>query len=57
MNNAIRDLSSWTGQEEYDQISLGIEHACAIDLGSQINCWHFGADLGSAVVPLGLFAA
>ena len=57
INDAQRSLSPWTGQEEYNQISLGIEHACAIDIDKQVSCWHFGTDLGSAVVPLGLFAA
>ena len=51
------DHSSLTEYEQFDQISLGKEHACAINMESELNCWHSGPDVGGHVVPLGLFVA
>lgn len=38
----------------YDQITLGKDHVCAVDMDSQLSCWFTGANLGGHDVPLGL---
>ena len=38
---------------EYDQITLGKDHVCAVDMESELHCWHAGANLGGQDVPLG----
>jgi len=37
----------------YRQISLGKDHACAVDADKRLHCWQNGADLGGHNVPVG----
>mmetsp|Transcript_20551 Transcript_20551/g.25196 ORF Transcript_20551/g.25196 Transcript_20551/m.25196 type:complete len:307 (-) Transcript_20551:297-1217(-) len=37
----------------YDELSLGQDHMCVVDVDSELHCWYLGADLGGHVVPLG----
>lgn len=41
----------------YQQITLGMDHACAIDKDRKIHCWNSGPDLGAHIVPLGFVVA
>ena len=41
----------------YHHISVGMDHACAIDQDRNVQCWHSGPDLGAQIVPLGFIAA
>ena len=44
--------------KDYDQISMGQDHLCAIDMDSQLRCWRWvGADMGGHKVPLGFLVA
>ena len=41
---------------QYSRISLGKDHACAIDLEDKVNCWGSTAKRGAHIVPLGFYA-
>ena len=45
-------IEHWNSTE-YDQITLGRDHVCAVDMESQLHCWMSGADMGGHEVPLG----
>ena len=38
---------------QYKHISLGKDHACAVDVDRRLHCWQNGADLGAHEVPVG----
>ncbi|GMH51999.1 hypothetical protein TL16_g05285 [Triparma laevis f. inornata] len=41
----------------YDQISLGVDHACGVTADGELHCWKKGADFGAHHVPLGFAVA
>jgi hypothetical protein len=42
---------------EYEEISLGVDHACGINVDLNVQCWHRGPNLGAQEVPLGFSVA
>eukprot|EP00586_Coscinodiscus_wailesii_P000615 CAMPEP_0172481926 /NCGR_PEP_ID=MMETSP1066-20121228/8123_1 /TAXON_ID=671091 /ORGANISM="Coscinodiscus wailesii, Strain CCMP2513" /LENGTH=326 /DNA_ID=CAMNT_0013244669 /DNA_START=45 /DNA_END=1025 /DNA_ORIENTATION=+ len=44
-------------RREWEQLALGHDHACAVDVEGLVSCWFTGADLGGSDVPLGFVAA
>ena len=52
----IRSPIPTNSTDEYDQISLGTDHACAIDGEGKVQCWYRGPNLGAHIVPLGFTA-
>ena len=41
----------------YDQISLGVDHACGVTADGELHCWKKGSDFGAHQVPLGFAVA
>ncbi|GMI04423.1 hypothetical protein TrRE_jg13276 [Triparma retinervis] len=50
---------SLQGDEDlvYDQISLGMDHACGVTADGDLHCWYTGSDHGAHNVPLGFSVA
>jgi hypothetical protein len=38
---------------EYHHVSLGVDHACAIDMNDKLQCWRRGPNLEAHEIPLG----
>lgn len=43
--------------KQYDQITIGKDHICVIDVDNRLSCWYSGADMGAHKVPLGFVLA
>ena len=56
-SDGIDFLTSEKGDDyQYSRISLGKDHACAIDLEEKVHCWGSTAQRGAHIVPLGFYA-
>lgn len=53
----LRSLIPTNSTIQYEAISLGVDHACAINTDDNLNCWHRGPNFGAQEVPLGFSLA
>ena len=53
----LRSPIPLNSKTEYEEISLGIDHACGINIQHDVDCWHRGPNLGGHEVPLGFSIA
>ena len=55
-SNGIDFVTNQYGDDnEFSRISLGKDHACAIDLEDKVHCWGSTPKVGADIVPLGIY--